>query len=179
MHLSQFSTITGLKSFPEFLQKSTINDTTIAIFANGEINYNLRGINAKVKVLWNYSTPEGGDTHYSIMRGTKANLEIRQGKDEKYIPQLYIKPINLTEKDLNQAFEGLKSQFEGISLKKSGDEYLVEIPAVYRTGHEAHFGEVMERFLKYKAINKLPKWEVPNMLLKYYITTKALELAKP
>ncbi len=179
MNISQFSTITGLKSFPEFLKKSIKKDTTLAIFANGEIHYRLRGVNAKVKVLWNYSTPEGGDTHYSIMRGSKANLEIRQGKDEKYVPQLYIKPLNLTENELNRAFDVLKTKFEGISLKKSGDEYLVEIPAVYRTGHEAHFGEVMERFLKYKDANKLPNWEVPNMLLKYYITTKALEIAKP
>ena len=57
-------------------------------------------------------------------------------------------------------------------------EWLVEIPDSYRTGHEAHFGEVMERFLKYQEKNQMPNWEVPNMLVKYYITTKALEMAK-
>jgi hypothetical protein len=36
----------------------------------------------------------------------------------------------------------------------------------------------MERFLDYKSKNKMPEWEVPNMLVKYYTTTKALELAK-
>jgi hypothetical protein len=36
----------------------------------------------------------------------------------------------------------------------------------------------MERFLQFQAKNQLPEWEVPNMLLKYFITTKALELAK-
>ncbi len=178
MTLSQFSLITGNPNFPEFLKKDLKNDTTLNIFANGEINYRLKGVNAKVKVLWNYSTPEGGDTHYSIMKGTKANLEIRQGKDEKFVPQLYIKPLNLSEKELATAFEILKSKFVGINLKKQGTEWLVEIPASYRTGHEAHFGEVMDRFLDYKAKNELPVWEVPNMLVKYYTTTKALELAK-
>ncbi len=178
MTLSQFSLITGSQNFPDFLKKDLKNDTTLNIFANGEINYRLKGVNAKVKVLWNYSTPEGGDTHYSIMKGTKANLEIRQGKDEKFIPQLYIKPLNLTDAALTNAFETLKSKFAGINLKKQGSEWLVEIPDVYRTGHEAHFGEVMDRFLEYKAKNQLPAWEVPNMLVKYYTTTKALELAK-
>ncbi len=178
MTLSRFSLITGSPHFPDFLKKNLKNDTTINIFANGEINYRLKGVNAKVKVLWNYSTPEGGDTHYSIMKGTKANLEIRQGKEEKFVPQLYIKPLNLTEKELSIAFEALKSKFSGINLIKKGAEWLVEIPVSYRTGHEAHFGEVMDRFLDYKARNELPAWEVPNMLVKYYTTTKALELAK-
>jgi predicted dehydrogenase len=178
MNRSQFSTITGLTDFPNYLKKDVVNDTTLNIFSNGEINFQLKGIHAQVRVLWNYSTPEGGDTHYSIMRGTKANLEIRQGKAEGFTPQLYIKPLNLTETDLTQTFEKLKKQYPGISLKKQEGEWLVEIPSQYRTGHEAHFGEVMARFLKYQAVNNLPDWEVPNMLLKYYITTKGLEMAK-
>ncbi len=178
MNRSQFSAITGLWNFPEYLQKDVVNDTTLNIYSNGEINFSLRGVHAKVRVLWNYSAPEGGDTHYSIMRGTKANLEIRQGKAENYTPQLYIKPLNLTEPELNTTFDRLKTKYPNISLKKQGDEWLVQIPDTYRTGHEAHFGEVMERFLKYQVVNNLPDWEVPNMLLKYYITTKALSMAK-
>ena len=178
MTLSQFSLITGAKTFPDFLKKDLKNDSTINVYANGEINYSLKGIHTKLRALWNYSATEGGDTHYSIIRGTKANLEIRQGKEEKFIPQLYIKPNNLTESELQKAFDSLKSKYAGINLKKHGNEWLVEIPDSYRTGHEAHFGEVMERFLDYKSKNKLPEWEVPNMLVKYYTTTKALELAK-
>lgn len=178
MTLSQFSLITGAKSFPDFLKKDLKNDSTINVYANGEINYSLRGVHTKLRALWNYSATEGGDTHYSIIKGTKSTLEIRQGKEEKFVPQLYIKPTNLSENELQKAFESLKSKFAGISLKKQGAEWLVEIPDSYRTGHEAHFGEVMDRFLDYKAKNQLPAWEVPNMLVKYYTTTKALELAK-
>ncbi|CAH0995181.1 hypothetical protein EMA8858_01301 [Emticicia aquatica] len=178
MTLSQFSTITGVSIFPDFLKKDLMNDSTINVFANGEINYSLRGVHTKLRALWNYSASEGGDTHFSVMRGTKANIEIRQGKAEKFVPQLYIKPINLSENELNLAFENLKNKFPGISLIKQNSEWLVQIPDSYRTGHEAHFGEVMDRFLDYQAKKQLPEWEVPNMLLKYYITTKALEIAK-
>jgi len=178
MTLSQFSLITGAKTFPDFLKKDLKNDTTLNVYANGEINYSLRGVHTKLRALWNYSASEGGDTHYSVIRGTKANVEIRQGKEEKFIPQLYIKPTNLNENELQKAFEAIKSKYEGVNLKKQGNEWLVEIPDSYRTGHEAHFGEVMERFLDYKSKNKMPEWEVPNMLVKYYTTTKALEFAK-
>lgn len=44
-------------------------------------------------------------------------------------------------------------------------------------GHEAHFASVMEKFLDYLKNKNMPAWEVPNMLAKYYTTTKALELA--
>jgi predicted dehydrogenase len=178
MTLSQFSLITGAKTFPDFLKKDLKNDTTLNVYANGEINYSLRGVHTKLRALWNYSASEGGDTHYSVIRGTKANIEIRQGKEEKFIPQLYIKPTNLNENELQKAFEAIKSKYAGITLKKIENEWKVEIPDSYRTGHEAHFGEVMERFLDYKSKNKMPEWEVPNMLVKYYTTTKALELAK-
>lgn len=178
MSRSQFSVITGLTDFPDYLKKNVSNDSILNIYSNGEINYSLKGSQVKVRVLWNYSTPEGGDTHYSIMRGTKANLEIRQGKAEGFVPQLYIKPLNVNDAEISAAFENLKKKYAGISLKKQGNEWLVEIPNSYRTGHEAHFGEVLERFLKYKEAGKLPAWETPNMILKYYITTKALEMAK-
>jgi hypothetical protein len=38
----------------------------------GEMNYTIKGVHARVSVIWNFQAPEGaGDTHYSIMRGSK------------------------------------------------------------------------------------------------------------
>ena len=48
----------------------------------------------------------------------------------------------------------------------------------YRVEHEAHFGQVTENYLQYLQDGKLPDWEVPNMIAKYYVTTHALEMAK-
>jgi hypothetical protein len=53
----------------------------------------------------------------------------------------------------------------------------VEIPDKYRIGHEAHFGQVTDRYLEYLDKGKLPEWEVPNMIAKYYTTTSALTKA--
>jgi type 1 glutamine amidotransferase/predicted dehydrogenase len=177
MNLSQFKTITGTTKFPDFLQKDVSNDTLLNIYANGQIDFKIKQNHARVKVLWNYSTATGGDTHYSIMKGTKANLEIRQTAAENFITQLFIQSVDLQENELKKEFEKLKTKFPGIELEKKENEWMINIPEKYRTNHEAHFGEVMERFLKYNKVNNLPDWEVPNMLLKYYITTSALEIA--
>jgi predicted dehydrogenase len=183
MTRSQFALITGQPDFPEYLRKDVVKDTTLNVYSNGEINYTLKGIHAKVSVIWNYKAPEGaGDTHYSIMKGSKANLVIRQGAEQKYVPELYLDPAPKTKIDENalvQAFEKIKSKYAGVELKKlSADKWQVVIPEKYRTGHEAHFGEVAQRFLQYLETGKLPDWEVPNMLAKYYTTTQALSKAK-
>jgi predicted dehydrogenase len=86
----EFKKSTGLDSYPDYLEKYLENGV-LNIDSNGEINYKINGIHAKVSVIWNYEAPAGSaDTHYSIMRGSKANLVIRQDKKEKYIPELYI-----------------------------------------------------------------------------------------
>ncbi|MDA0201320.1 MAG: hypothetical protein O2806_05930, partial [Bacteroidetes bacterium] len=39
------------------------------------------------------------------------------------------------------------------------------------------FGQVTENYLKYFREGKLPDWEIPNMITKYYTTTKAYQKA--
>ncbi len=72
--------MTQLQSFPDFLRNDVQANGSLHTYANGEINYRIKGVHAKVSVLWNFEAPEGaGDTHFSVMRGSKANLVIRQG----------------------------------------------------------------------------------------------------
>ncbi|HMR85166.1 MAG TPA: putative oxidoreductase C-terminal domain-containing protein, partial [Niabella sp.] len=164
-------------------KKDLSNDTTLNVFSNGEINYKLRNVHAKVSVTWGYKAPEGtGDTHYSIMRGTRANLVIRQGKEQNYKPVLYIEPVKKDdasfEKDLTHALASIQAKYPGVEIKKSDAGWHTVVPEKYNTGHEAHFAQVTESYLKYLGEGKLPDWEVPNMITKYYITTSALDLAK-
>ena len=178
---SQFKAITKKDSFPDFLWQD-VTDTTLNVFCNGEINYELKGVHAKTVVIWNYKAPEGtGDTHYSIMRGTKANLIIRQGKEEGYKPVIYIEPIQndaAFETMLNESFKKISAKFKGLELEKSAAGWSVKIPNELKEDHEAHFGRVTKNFLQYVNNSNLPSWEVPNMLAKYYTTIQGLEMAK-
>jgi predicted dehydrogenase len=179
--LSEFRAITKLDSFPSYFDKNIVSDSVLQVYCNGEINYTLRSVHAKTSVIWNYKAPEGaGDTHYSIMRGTKANLVIRQGKEENYKPVLYIEPINTDTAYatvLSEQFKKISAKFPGVELYKAAKGWSVKLPEQLMEGHEAHFGRVMQNFLGYLKNKNMPAWEVPNMLAKYYTTTKALELA--
>jgi predicted dehydrogenase len=182
MNSEMFGKTTGMAQFPEYLQKDIVNDT-LHVYCNGEFVYKINGVHAKVSVIWNFQAPEGtGDTHYSIMRGSKANLIIRQGEKEDFKPVLYIESVGNEDisKAVNEAVnKTLQKKFEGLTIDKiSSGKWKVNIPAKYKVGHEAHFGQVTEKFLKFLKDQKMPEWEVPNMIVKYYITTEALRMAK-
>jgi predicted dehydrogenase len=178
---AQLKEVTQLAAVPEYLNKYKDAEGNVQVKSNGEINYLINGVHAKVSVIWNYKAPEGtGDTHYSIMRGTKCNLVIRQGAEQKFQPTLYIEPINEYQDaaaQVNLAIASLQANYPGIAIAKANKGWEVVIPASYKEGHESHFARVTEKYLGYLKIKQLPVWEVPNMLAKYFVTTEAQKLA--
>ena len=180
MTASKFKIITRLDSIPEYLKKNLVNDSTLVIYSNGEIDYTVRGVHAKVIVKWDYTTEAGIDTHYSLMRGTKAILIIRQGKEENYKPVLYIEPATndtAFQTTLAQHFKKVSTKFPGVELYKTAKGWSIKLPASLVEGHESHFARVTKNFLEYLKNKNMPAWEVPDILAKYYTTTKALETA--
>ena len=174
---SQFKASTGLDEYPDFLSRD-VRDDTLQIYSNGQIDYTLKGVHARVKVTWAFEPPPGGgDTHYSVMRGSLSDLVILQGKDQDYRPELYIKPSGQLE-NLEEAFGPLAAKYPGISLEPYEEGWHVVIPDTYRVGHEAHFAQVTQNFLEYLSEGRLPDWETSGMITKYYITTRAWELAQ-
>lgn len=178
---SQFKKSTGAASYPSFLQKD-VKDSILNVYSNGEMNYTLKGIHAKVSVIWNFEAPEGtGDTHYSVMHGTKASLIIKQGAAQQYKPTLYIEPQKTGDKNyetaVKQTMEKLAKTYPGLELKAYKEGWEVIIPEKYKVGHEAHFAEVAKKYFGYLKEGKLPEWEKAALLSKYYTTTKALEFA--
>ncbi len=179
----QFETVTQLAQFPDFLKSKLNSEKVLPVYANGEMIYKIKGFHAKVSVVWNFQAPEGGgDTHFSIMRGTKADIVIRQEKEQNYRPELYIevsdaKNLKSVEVALQDAIASLQKTYPGLELKKQGEKWHILIPDKYRVGHEAHFSQVTEKYLNFLVDGRLPEWEVPNMIAKYYTTTTALEMA--
>jgi hypothetical protein len=106
-------------------------------------------------------------------------LIIRQGKEENFKPTLYVMLLEGQKAVLENLINTqLQAKYSGITLTElKNGEYRVEIPEAFHVGHESHFAQVTEQFLTYLKANKMPDWEVPNMLVKYYTTTKSLEKA--
>ncbi len=181
MTKEEFSGVTGFDEYPAYLEKD-VKDGNLNVFANGEIVYQLKGVWAKVSVEWKYQAPEGtGDTHYSVMRGTKCDLLIRQGAEENYLPTLYVGNVKGMGMDefrvkLQEALKALP--YDSLEIVEAGrDMFRIVIPDKYRVTHEEHFGQVTEKFLDYMKQGSLPEWETAGMITKYYTTTGALRLA--
>lgn len=182
--LQQFSNVTGAQQFPEFLRRD-VRDNVLNVFANGEFTYRLRDVHARISVAWKFEAPPGGsDTHFSIMRGTKANLIIRQGEEQRFKPVLYIERVAAVDAGqhdaaVKAAMASLQSKYPGVGVEREGDLWRVKVPAKYDVGHEAHFAQVTGNFLRYLRAGRLPEWEVPNMLTKYATIMQAYELSRP
>lgn len=181
---AQFRQVTKLDAWPAFLRKDVAPDGNLHVFANGSVDYALRGVHAHVSVLWHFeAAPGAADSHHSVMRGSRARLVIRQGAAEKHVPTLYLEPNDGTDgqafaRAVAAALPGVRARYPGVDVAPAARGFVVTVPAHYHVGHEAHFGQVADAFLDYVAAGALPAWEVPNMLAKYYTTTRALALAR-
>ncbi len=176
----QFKKVTGLDDFPQFLTKD-LKKGNLEVYSNGEMTYKIKDTWAKVSVTWNFEAPAGGgDTHYSVMRGSGCSLVIKQGPDEKYVPTLYVENVKGNIGDfsgkLKKALSALP--YDSLEIVPIGNTSLkISIPSKYRVSHEEHFGQVTAKFLEYLNEGKIPEWEVNAMITKYYTTTSALKLA--
>jgi predicted dehydrogenase len=181
---ADFRRVTKESRFPETL-RSSVKNGRLEYYCNTVVSYTLRGINAKLTVVWDWEAPAGsGDTHFALYRGTRARVEVRQTKADRYRPELYVIPTASTAAPqilaaVHANLRGLQAHYPGVSVEQHGGELHVVIPDIFRVGHEAHFAQVTTEFLRYlRDRNTLPAWEGPNMVAKYYVTTTGTELSR-
>lgn len=184
--LEQFTTSTSMKAWPDYLKADLDDKGVLQCRANGAFTYSLKGVYAKASVLWNFQAPAGaGDTHYSLMRGTRSSLIIQQGEAEGFKPVLYVEPRRTPnvkkdelEKALYAAVANLAKTYQGITAERHETGWRINIPKEYAVGHEAHFGQVMEKYLAFLRQGQMPAWEVPNMIVKYHTLTEAYKKSR-
>ncbi len=184
LSLDDFRSVTGCEAFPPDVA-SHVCDGRLHYFCNTEVAYRLRGIHARLNVLWDYeAAPGAGDTHHAVARGTRSRVEVRQGPEQKFRPEVYVVPHRAGERAfvrtaLEKAVARLHEAYPGLATTDQGDELRLDIPPAYRVGHEAHFAEVTRQFLGFlRAPETLPAWEKANMLAKYFVTTTGVEKSR-
>jgi predicted dehydrogenase len=178
---ADFGKVTGEAAFPKYLA-SKLRGGQLEYFCNNTVAYAVRGTHVKLDIVWNWEAPAGtGDVYEASFRGSKARVEIRQGKQERYEPELYVVPAAGEAKGevlsaLKEKVAALQAVYPGLAITEDGGEARMVIPERFKVGHEAHFAQVTNRFSGYlKAPKTMPAWEKPNMLVKYFISTKGVE----
>lgn len=183
MSVEQFGRITGKSVFPPQFRLDA--QGRLPYYCNGNMTFSVRGINAMLQVEWNYEAPPGGgDTHYSVVRGSQAHVMILQDKEQNYRAEVYVEPAPGADRAaLGRALVASVARlaaenYSGLEVVEEGGRWRIVAPDALRDGHEAHFGRVTDSFLRYIGEETIPAWERANMMAKYYVTTSALEMAR-
>jgi predicted dehydrogenase len=181
---AQFQRVTGEPEFPHELA-AHVKAGSLEYLCNNSVHYALQDHHVRLSISWNWEAYQGaGDSYEAAFRGSKARIELRQGKEQRYVPELYVIPNSVSEQktvfaNLRRRLETLNAGYPGLDMEQWAGEAHLLIPERYRVGHEAHFAEVTRKFFGYvKAPQTLPPWEKSNMLMKYFITTRGVELAQ-
>ena len=182
--LVQFQRVTGEKVFPAGLE-AAVRNGSLECFANNKVSYRIRGIHVNLEVKWGLEAPPGAkDTEFAAFRGTRSRIEVRQGPEEQFIPEVYVIPSRSELKTevstaLQRKLEVMQQSRPGLSVRKEGERLRLVIPAEHRVSHEAHFALLTKRFLDFVRNPKsMPAWEKPNMFAKYFVTTQGVKLAR-
>jgi predicted dehydrogenase len=176
----EFRQVTRLAGYPAEL-RSRVVAGQLYYAGNNTASLTLRGVHVRLSTAWEFESP-GGDAHQSYARGTRATISVRQQPSGR--PELYISAADPGDhadllKKLRDKCDSLQREFSGFSVADLGSEMQVLIPESWRTGHEEHFAAVMDEFVRYfHTPRAVPAWERPNALARYYITTKAVEMAR-
>lgn len=181
--LDQFRQVTKIDAWPAYLKPLVGADGVLQAAGNGEFSYTLRGIHAKVSVKWAFEPPAGaGDTHDSVFRGTKAVLHIRQGAAQGYTPVLSIEPVGSPSESwrasLADSVARISKRYPGVAVRETAGRWDVIVPDACKIGHEAHFRQVIERFIGFLNGGDVPDWEVPNTLSKYRTLMEAWRISR-
>jgi predicted dehydrogenase len=177
---AKFKELTRSEGFPAELRKN-VTDGVLAVRSNGEFVYELRGIPVRLSVIWDLeAAPGGGDTHYSIIRGTKADLVVEQGPATGGKPELFVIPAAGTatdelEKALTAALKAIGRP--GLACRRDGAKFRIDIPAEARTTHEMHFAAVRDEFLRMVDGGAEPENMRGNLLTKYATLAAARDFA--
>jgi predicted dehydrogenase len=175
-----FARITGLGDFPAAL-RSRVSGGMLRYLCNAEIGYRLRGVPVRIESRWDLAIPEGGgDTHYAIARGTRADVVVEQGPETSFQTTLLVRPVGPAqgiEDALANAARALQSSFPGLAFERAGAQFRAATPAALRTTHEEHFAAVLDEFLACIDASPAPANLGADLVTKYTLLAHAAELS--
>jgi predicted dehydrogenase len=176
----QFRELTGLPGSPPELAPRVV-EGQLYYAGNNAVTLTVRGVYARLTTLWEYESA-GGDTHAATARGTLATVTVRQSPGGP--PEVFVSANRSADhpglvERLRDKCDAWPQRFAGLEVEDRGTELRVILPDELRTGHEDHFAEVLREFVRYfLAPRAVPDWERTNALARYFITTRAVELAR-
>ena len=170
--IDDFRQITGLPEIPDELARFR-DRGHLVYWGNGTAIVRIRDRFVRLTTRWKVRADgTGGDTHLAVARGSRSMVTVRHEPTLAAGPQVFVTPAPAHWADVRRAC-GRRHR-----LIDRGDELHIPFPDDTRSGHESHFGKVLNDFVDhFRDRATIPRWERPNLLAKYHITTRAIKLA--
>jgi predicted dehydrogenase len=179
--LQTYTQITGLPAFEPRLA-DRVEGGALSYLCNAAIAFRLRGLPVQIESTWALEIPKGGgDLHWCIARGEKADLIVDQGAATRFEPELFVHPVESNERyavALGLAVAALQPRFPGIAVDPAdAGAFHIRIPQTLRTTHEQHFSAVLDQFLALAAGGDPPASLMSDLVCKYTLLARAAELS--
>ena len=176
-----FTRITGLDDFPGTLRRRVARGV-LSYLCNAAMSFRLRGVTVAIESRWALAIPEGGgDTYYSLVRGTAADLIVEHSGRTHYVTELTVRPVDGRAgfaAALGNAILSLESAFPGLGIEPLAGEFRIIIPNALRSTHEQHFAKVLDQFLSRIDGGELSDNFGHDLVAKYTLLIRAVELSR-
>jgi len=177
-----FARVTGLPGFPPELAP-VVTGAELAYRANAALAFRVGPVRVALDTRWDLSAPPGGgDTHRSVIRGTRSLVRVEQGPATGFRRRLSIEPRvepDRVRAALERALAAWPGAHPGPSLVPAAAGWEIRVPPALDAGHERHFPLVLAEFLTLVEGGRMPARRAADTLAKYTLLAQAAAGARP
>jgi predicted dehydrogenase len=175
-----FSRVTGEADFPPEV-RHVVAGSDLSYDGNAELSFRLDGVTVILESRWDLSVPAGGgDTHRSVIRGSRAEIRVEQSAATGFRRRLSVVPRVPSEEwraALERRVAAWQGPHPGVAVSAAGGGWELRVPRGLDTGHESHFPLVLAEFLDWVERGGPPPGLMAHTLAKYELLARASSAA--
>jgi predicted dehydrogenase len=173
---SLFARVTGRPAFPAELDE-VVAGSELSYRGNAELSFRLGTVTAALDTRWDLSEPPGGgDTHRSVIRGTRVEIRVDQSAATDFRRRLSVVPrreASQTKAALERAITKWQGEYPGLAVSEAGSGWEISVSPALASGHESHFPLVLADFLALVDRGSMPPSLAADTLAKYTLLARA------
>jgi len=173
-----FARVTGNPEFPPEL-RDVVRGSELAYYGNAELSFRLGEVRVALDTRWDLSEAAGGgDTHRTVIRGTRAEIRVEVSAATGFRRRLSVLPRHDADRlraALERAVAAWQGEHPGVALSAAGAGWEIRVPRALDGGHERHFPLVLADFLAMVERGSAPPTLAADTLAKYTLLARAIE----
>ena len=176
-----FARVTGTPEFPPEVG-DVVTGGELAYRGNAELSFRLGAVTAALDTRWELSAPPGkGDTHRSVVRGTRAEIVVEQHEGTGFRRRISVVPVREADRGraaLARTVAAWQGAHPDLGIGDAGSACEIRVPRALDVGHERHFPLMLDDFLSLVESGGQPSELASATLAKYTLLAEASAAAR-